>query len=128
MARDYDSQLLESVAVRRQRLREAVLFGGGRTRRRLDENIAKVIGSVCLAAVVCGGSVGWSFIDHRLGTQRVEQEQAASGPATRSGAVLGAQADLCYSYICQRDGREIGSREGDTRSGWRNGRRASLRC
>ncbi|AFR07877.1 TNT domain-containing protein [Nocardiopsis alba] len=84
MARDYDSQLLESVAVRRQRLREAVLFGGGRTRRRLDENIAKVIGSVCLAAVVCGGSVGWSFIDHRLGTQRVEQEQAASGPATRA--------------------------------------------
>lgn len=84
MARDYDSQLLESVAVRRQRLREAVLFGGQRTRRRLDENIAKVLISACLAAVVCGGTVGWSFVSHQLGSQRIEQEQAASGPADRA--------------------------------------------
>ena len=66
MGRDYDSQLLESVAVRRQRLREAVLFGEQRTRRRLDENLGKVAISVCLAAVVCAGSVGWSFITNTL--------------------------------------------------------------
>ncbi|MDT0326828.1 TNT domain-containing protein [Nocardiopsis lambiniae] len=84
MARDYDSQLLESVAVRRQRLREAVLFGGQRTRRRLDENITKVMISACLAAVICGGTVGWSFVSHQLGTQRVEREQAASGPTTKA--------------------------------------------
>lgn len=84
MARDYDSQLLESVAVRRQRLREAVLFGGQRTRRRLDENIAKVMISACLAAVVCGGTVGWSFVSHQLGAQRIEREQEASGPANRA--------------------------------------------
>lgn len=81
MGRDYDSQLLESVAVRRQRLREAVLFGGQRTRRRLDENLGKVTISVCLAAVACAGSVGWSFISNTLSTQRMEQEQAESGPA-----------------------------------------------
>ncbi|MFV2198166.1 TNT domain-containing protein [Nocardiopsis sp. LOL_012] len=81
MARDYDNQLLESVAVRRQRLREAVLFGGQRTRRRLDENIGKVVISACLAAVACGATVGWSFVSSTLSDQRIEQEQAASGPA-----------------------------------------------
>lgn len=81
MGRDYDSQLLESVAVRRQRLREAVLFGGQRTRRRMDENLGKVAISVSLAAVACAGSVGWSFITNTLSTQRLEQEQAESGPA-----------------------------------------------
>ncbi|MFW6640715.1 TNT domain-containing protein [Nocardiopsis algeriensis] len=81
MARDYDSQLLESVAVRRQRLREAVLFGSQRTRRGLDENIGKVMISACVAAVICGGTVGWSFVSNQLSTQKVEQEQASSGPA-----------------------------------------------
>ncbi|WP_116244645.1 TNT domain-containing protein [Nocardiopsis sp. FIRDI 009] len=84
MARDYDSQLLESIAVRRQRLREAVLFGGQRTRRRLDENIGKVAISACLAAVVCGATVGWSFVTTTLSNQRIEQEQAASGPASNA--------------------------------------------
>jgi len=99
LARDYDSQLLESVAVRRQRLREAVLFGGQRTRRRLDENFGKVAISACLAAVICGGTVGWSFVSTQLSTQRVEQEQEASGPANNAvppipGDWVGAQVTL----------------------------------
>lgn len=99
MARDYDSQLLESVAVRRQRLREAVLFGGQRTRRRLDENLGKVVISACLAAVICGGTVGWSFVTNQLSTQRVEQEQQSSGPASNAipsipGHWVGAQVTL----------------------------------
>ena len=81
MGRDYDNQLLESVAVRRQRLREAVLFGSGRTRRRLDENIGKVVVSACLAAAACAGSVGWSFITTTLSDQELEREQAESAPA-----------------------------------------------
>ncbi|TDQ52264.1 TNT domain-containing protein [Actinorugispora endophytica] len=80
MARDYDSQLLESVAVRRQRLREAVLFGPQRTRMRLDESIGKVVASVCLAAVACAGTVGWSFVSSQLRTQQEAAEQAAAGP------------------------------------------------
>jgi hypothetical protein len=99
LARDYDSQLLESVAVRRQRLREAVLFGGQRTRRRLDENIGKVVISACLAAVVCGGTVGWSFVTNTLSNQRIEQEQASSGPANNAvppvpGDWVGTEVDL----------------------------------
>ncbi|MBQ1082343.1 TNT domain-containing protein [Nocardiopsis sp. B62] len=80
MGRDYDNQLLESVAVRRQRLREAVLFGGQRTKRRLDENFGKITISACLAAVACAGTVGWSFVTNTLSTQRLEREQSESGP------------------------------------------------
>ncbi|MEV2278235.1 TNT domain-containing protein [Nocardiopsis sp. NPDC049922] len=99
MARDYDSQLLESIAVRRQRLREAVLFGGQRTRRRLDENLGKVVISACLAAVACGATVGWSFVTNTLSDQRIEQEQASSGPASNAvpqfpGDWVGAEVTL----------------------------------
>ncbi|MDJ0345621.1 hypothetical protein QMK19_25850 [Streptomyces sp. H10-C2] len=65
-AQDYDSQLLESVSVRRRRLRDAVLFGGQRQRRSVDERLGKVFVGVVIAAVLCAGCVGWSFISHRL--------------------------------------------------------------
>jgi uncharacterized protein HemX len=66
VARDYDSQLLESVAVRRRRLRDALLFGSQRVRRSLDENLGKIFGGIALAAVLCAGCVGWSFIQHQM--------------------------------------------------------------
>lgn len=66
MAQDYDSQLLESVAVRRRRLRDAVLFGGLRGRRTLDERLGRAFVGIVIAAVLCAGCVGWSFISHRL--------------------------------------------------------------
>ncbi|WP_078970470.1 hypothetical protein [Streptomyces natalensis] len=68
MARDYDSQLLESVSVRRRRLRDALMFGGQRTRRSLDESFGKVFGGIALAAVVCAGCVGWSFVAAKMGS------------------------------------------------------------
>ncbi|MFD0376229.1 hypothetical protein [Streptomyces sp. NPDC127112] len=65
-AEDYDSQLLESVAVRRRRLRDAVLFGAQRGRRVADERIGKAVAGLVIAAVLCAGCVGWSFIQHRM--------------------------------------------------------------
>ncbi|MCZ9347080.1 hypothetical protein NGM37_56200 [Streptomyces sp. TRM76130] len=65
-AHDYDTQLLESVAVRRRRLRDALLFGAQRQRRTLDERLGKAFAGVVIAAVVCAGCVGWSFVSHRL--------------------------------------------------------------
>ncbi|MGW5876820.1 TNT domain-containing protein [Nocardiopsis terrae] len=99
MGRDYDNQLLESVAVRRQRLREAVLFGGQRTKRRLDENFGKITISACLAAVACAGTVGWSFVSNTLSSQRLEREQAESGPVENAippipGDWVGAQVEF----------------------------------
>ncbi|WP_234042307.1 hypothetical protein [Streptomyces marianii] len=61
-AQDYDSQLLESVSVRRRRLRDALVFGAQRQRRSLDERLGKVFAGVVIAAVLCAGCVGWSFV------------------------------------------------------------------
>ncbi|MFJ7334556.1 hypothetical protein ACIQUU_15070 [Streptomyces sp. NPDC101116] len=65
-AQDYDNQLLESVAVRRRRLRDALLFGAQRQRRSLDERVGKMFAGIVIAAVVCAGCVGWSFVSHRI--------------------------------------------------------------
>ncbi|MFD3489780.1 hypothetical protein ACFWWB_04305 [Streptomyces sp. NPDC058690] len=75
MARDYDSQLLESVAVRRRRMRDALLFGVQRSRRTADERLGKVFAGIAIAAVLCAGCVGWSFLQHTLAKQKAEQEK-----------------------------------------------------
>lgn len=75
MARDYDSQLLESVAVRRRRMRDALLFGAQRSRRTTDERLGKVFAGIAIAAVLCAGCVGWSFLQHTLEKQKADQEK-----------------------------------------------------
>ncbi|MEW2806637.1 hypothetical protein AB0929_05840 [Streptomyces massasporeus] len=65
-AQDYDNQLLESVSVRRRRLRDALLFGAQRQRRSLDERVGKMFAGIVIAAVMCAGCVGWSFVSHRV--------------------------------------------------------------
>lgn len=75
MARDYDSQLLESVAVRRRRMRDALLFGAQRARRTADERLGKMFAGIAIAAVLCAGCVGWSFVQHTLAKQKAEQQK-----------------------------------------------------
>ncbi|MFI6933110.1 hypothetical protein [Streptomyces sp. NPDC050287] len=75
MARDYDSQLLESVAVRRRRMRDALLFGAQRGRRTADERFGKMFAGIAIAAVLCAGCVGWSFLQSTLAKQKAEQEK-----------------------------------------------------
>ncbi|KIE25552.1 hypothetical protein LK08_18895 [Streptomyces sp. MUSC 125] len=75
MAKDYDSQLLESVSVRRLRLRDALLYGAQRARRTADEKLGKVFAGIAITAVLCAGCVGWSFIQHMLATQKEQQKQ-----------------------------------------------------
>ncbi|MET9659291.1 hypothetical protein [Streptomyces sp. NPDC006510] len=75
MARDYDSQLLESVAVRRRRMRDALLFGAQRARRTADERLGKVFAGIAIAAVLCAGCVGWSFVQNMLEKQKAEQQK-----------------------------------------------------
>ncbi|MEU6813630.1 hypothetical protein [Streptomyces sp. NPDC046860] len=77
-AQDYDSQLLESVAVRRRRLRDAVLFGGQRQRRTVDERLGKVFAGLVIGAVLCAGCVGWSFVSHRV----LPATSSPAGPTT----------------------------------------------
>ncbi|MGC5400683.1 hypothetical protein ACPXCP_33670 [Streptomyces sp. DT20] len=75
MARDYDSQLLESVGVRRRRMRDALLFGAQRARRTADERLGKVFAGIAITAVLCAGCVGWSFLQHTLDRQKAEQQK-----------------------------------------------------
>ncbi|MDK0522358.1 MULTISPECIES: hypothetical protein [unclassified Streptomyces] len=75
MARDYDSQLLESVAVRRRRMRDALLFGAQRARRTADERLGKVFAGIAITAVLCAGCVGWSFIQNMMEKQKAEQQK-----------------------------------------------------
>ncbi|MDX3590223.1 hypothetical protein PV749_03680 [Streptomyces sp. ID03-2B] len=102
MARDYDSQLLESVGVRRRRMRDALLFGAGRARRTADERLGKVFAGIAITAVLCAGCVGWSFLQHTLDKQKAEQEKQqqqrqaqryapphSSGPSRSSGTEKG---------------------------------------
>jgi hypothetical protein len=73
--REYNNQIIESVSVRRQRLRDAALFGADRARHSLDEGVGKLFASVALAAVICAGCVGWSFIDRELAKEKQQQNQ-----------------------------------------------------
>jgi hypothetical protein len=58
------------VAVRRQRLCDALLHGSLRTRRRASDNLRRAVGGAVVAAVLCAGCVGWSFLHHQLDLQR----------------------------------------------------------
>lgn len=75
MAKDYDSQLLESVSVRRRRMRDALLFGAQRARRTADERLGKIFAGIAIAAVLCAGCVGWSFIQHTIAKQKEQQKR-----------------------------------------------------
>ncbi|MGH4029274.1 hypothetical protein ACQB60_10110 [Actinomycetota bacterium Odt1-20B] len=83
-AQDYDSQLLESVSVRRRRLRDALLFGVQRQRRTIDERWGKVLAGVVIAAVLCAGCVGWSFVSHRLIGKSPYSSSVPTSPASSS--------------------------------------------
>jgi hypothetical protein len=79
VARDFDSELLESVAVRRRRTRDAMLFGAMASRRSYEENTGKVIASIVIAGVLAAGCVGYSSIRQQLAKQH---QQSTSAPAT----------------------------------------------
>jgi uncharacterized protein HemX len=86
MERDYDAQLLESVAVRRQRLADALLHGSLQARRKAsNNNLRRAAGGAVLAAVLCAGCVGWSFLQHQLDQQaaaRAVPRAVAPAPGT----------------------------------------------
>lgn len=90
MPREYNNQIIESVSVRRQRLRDAALFGADRARQSLDEGVGKLFASVALAAVICAGCVGWSFIDRELAKEKQQQNQPAQTVAPSPSPTLSA--------------------------------------
>jgi hypothetical protein len=70
MARDPDAILLESVKVHRGRLRAAFLHGDLRDRRTTNDNVRRFVGSTVIAALVCAGCAGYSFVQANSGSLR----------------------------------------------------------
>ncbi len=81
MARDLDEQLLESVGVRRRRLVEAILWGRARVRLAMTDNVTRFLIGVIVAALVCAGCVGWSFLQNALEQQRLQQQRLSVSAA-----------------------------------------------
>ena len=81
MERDYDAQLLESVAVRRQRLADALLHGSLRARRKAsNNNLRRATAGAVLAAVLCA--------DQQAGARALPRAGVpAPGPWALSGPV-----------------------------------------
>lgn len=67
MPTDPDVILLETIRTHRSRLRSAFIFGELTERRVVDDNSKRFIASVVVAAVICAGCVGVSFVGHLLG-------------------------------------------------------------
>lgn len=78
MPTEYDQQLLESVAVRRHRMQAALLFGEQRTRRTAPDLLRRVATSVILTAVLCAGTVAYSFIADAIAQARLQDAQRSS--------------------------------------------------
>ncbi len=77
MSRELDAQLLESVAVRRNRLRESLLWGRERRFRAVGDNLKRLAAGVVVAAVVAAGCVGWSFVQQLLAERAAQQATTA---------------------------------------------------
>lgn len=85
MATEFDSQLIESVAVRRSRLADALLYADNPTERRWRATARLFLFSIVAAALVAAICVAVAFVGSLLSDQRREQEQrerqSASAPA-----------------------------------------------
>ena len=85
MSGNYGTQVIESVAVRRRRLREAWLFGAERAKNTLNEQTGKVFASIMIAAVACAGCAGVSVLQVLAGQGEAEPAAHADRDHVRPG-------------------------------------------
>ncbi|TVT61600.1 hypothetical protein FNH05_02740 [Amycolatopsis rhizosphaerae] len=79
MSREFDAQLLESVAVRRKRMRESLLWGRRRRARATGDNLKRLAVSFVLAAVACAGCVGASYLFNAVAKQQTASVSTSVG-------------------------------------------------
>jgi hypothetical protein len=84
VTRDYDAQLLESVAVRRRRLRDTLLFGSMANRRSHEENVSRAIAGITIAGVLAAGCVGYASIRKQISQQTQPNSPAAATPTAEN--------------------------------------------
>lgn len=101
MAADYDQQLLESVAVRRNRMTAALLFGENRARRPYADGVRRSLVGLVIAGLMAAGCVGYSFVRHAMVQARAQNQQLqpsttptrAVTPAPRPSAYLASNPE-----------------------------------
>jgi hypothetical protein len=81
----YGTQVIESVAVRRRRLREAWLFGAERAKNTLNEQTGRILASVMIAALACAGCAGVAYFKSAQAKEN-QPQQTPSGPVNPSPA------------------------------------------
>lgn len=62
MPSSHDTILVETVRTRRARLHAALLSGELSRRRRVNDNLKRLVGSAVAAAVCCAGCVGFALV------------------------------------------------------------------
>ncbi|WP_286343369.1 hypothetical protein [Frondihabitans sucicola] len=77
-----DAILLESVKTHRARLRGAFLIGELAERRDVNDNVRRLIGSMVLAAVICAGCVGTSFVLNAINAQATQSSTSTTSGST----------------------------------------------
>ncbi|MFZ3452967.1 hypothetical protein [Arthrobacter sp. 7Tela_A1] len=87
IANDYDNQLIESVAVRRNRLLTALLYGNNPNERRWADTVKLFLFSIAVAALIAAVCVGYSFVTNLLEQNRAKQEQQQQNSAGAIGGV-----------------------------------------
>ncbi|GAA1357029.1 hypothetical protein GCM10009596_07170 [Arthrobacter rhombi] len=75
MATEFDSQLIESVAVRRNRVTDALLYGDNPTERRWKATTKQFLFSLVAAALITAVCIGVSFVSNLLATQAEQKRQ-----------------------------------------------------
>lgn len=75
MATEFDSQLIESVAVRRNRVTDALLYGENPTERRWKATTKQFLFSLVAAALITAICIGVSFVSNLLATQAEQKRQ-----------------------------------------------------
>ena len=86
MPSDRDAILLESVRVHRARLRAAFLHGELLHRRRTTDNVRGFVASTVLAAVLCAGCAGVSFLQANVGSLRGGTQVRDTSPLPSTSA------------------------------------------
>ncbi|MBD3942211.1 hypothetical protein IF188_10940 [Microbacterium sp. NEAU-LLC] len=82
MAEEQDRVLVEGARIQRMRLAAALLFGRIDERRTVNDNMRRLMGSLIVAAIVCAGCVGVSYVSKVLADQAAQSSSVGSAPAT----------------------------------------------
>ena len=113
---DADRTLVEATRTHRARMVSALTFGAAGRWRAVNSNAKRVIGSVVLAAVLCVGILGFSFIRNLLADRKESQAESAYAQVLAGSPVRPtppATADPVTGFIVDEDGRMT-----DPRTGW----------